>query len=173
MVKTMKYLSVSEIAAKWNISERSARNYCAQGRIPGAVLNGKVWFIPENARKPARKIRSDSSHNTLLDRLRIELDGNISGGIYHRIQIDLTYNSNHIEGSRLSHEQTKFIFETNTIGIENSTVSVDDIVETANHFHCIDVIIREAKRPLSESFALILRCSPSLYTRTASGLRLV
>lgn len=151
MVKTMKYLSVSEIAAKWNISGRSVRNYCAQGRISGAVLNGKVWFIPENARKPARKVRSDSSHNTLLDRLRIELDGNISGGIYHRIQIDLTYNSNHIEGSWLSHDQTKFIFETNTIGIENSAVSVDDIIETVNHFRCIDMIIREAKRPLSES----------------------
>ena len=152
MVKTMKYLSVSEIAAKWNISERSVRNYCAQGRIPGAVLNGKVWFVPENARKPVRKVRSDSSHNTLLDRLRIELDGNISGGIYHRIQIDLTYNSNHIEGSRLSHDQTRYIFETNTIGLDTSSaINVDDIVETVNHFRCVDYVIRNARRPLSEA----------------------
>ena len=73
-----------------------------------------------------------------------------SGGIYHKTQIDLTYNSNHIEGSRLSHEQTRYIFETNTINMEGEIVNVDDVVETTNHFRCIDMIIDNARAPLSE-----------------------
>ena len=68
-----------------------------------------------------------------------------SGGTYHKTQIDLTYNSNHMEGSRLTHNQTRFIFETNTIGIENEILNVDDIIETTNHFRCIDMIIDHVK----------------------------
>lgn len=75
----------------------------------------------------------------------------MKGGIYHRTQIDLTYNSNHIEGSRLTEEQTRHIFETNTIGITDQAVNVDDIIETTNHFRCIDFVIDHAKEPLSES----------------------
>ena len=76
----------------------------------------------------------------------------MKGGIYHKIQIDLTYNSNHIEGSKLTHDQTRFIFETKTLGVTNEVVKVDDIIETVNHFHCIDVIIEGAHTKLSESF---------------------
>lgn len=88
----------------------------------------------------------------LLQRLKEEKEGRISGGIYHRTQIDLTYNSNHIEGSRLTHEQTRYIFETNTIGITEESVNVDDIVETTNHFRCIDLIIDRAQDEISEAF---------------------
>lgn len=75
----------------------------------------------------------------------------MKGGIYHRIQIDMTYNSNHIEGSRLTKEQTRYIFETNTIGITDEAIKVDDIIETTNHFKCIDFIIDKAKEPLTEA----------------------
>ena len=104
----MRYLSVAEIAKKWDVSERSVRNYCAQGRVNGAFLTGKTWNIPENAEKPS----------TLLDILKEQKASKYSGGIYHKTQIDLTYNSNHMEGSRLTHDQTRYIFETNTIGVE-------------------------------------------------------
>lgn len=124
---------------KWKISERSVRNYCSHGKIPGAIIDGKSWKIPKNAVKPVRKKRNAMIPRDLLTRLTIEKESGISGGIYHKIQIDLTYNSNHIEGSRLSHDQTRYIFETNTIGIQNETINVDDIVETANHFKCIDL----------------------------------
>jgi Fic family protein len=88
----------------------------------------------------------------LLDILQDEKKNKYSGGIYHKTQIDLTYNSNHMEGSRLTHDQTRYIFETNTIGIKNEVLNVDDVVETANHFRCIDMIIDYAKATLSESF---------------------
>ena len=87
----------------------------------------------------------------LLSRLRVEKKAAIKGGIYHKVQIDLTYNSNHMEGSRLTHDQTRYIFETNTIG-SGENIRVDDVIETANHFRCIDLIIDSASYAPSESF---------------------
>jgi len=148
----MKMLSSKDVALLWNVSERSVRAYCSDGKIAGAVLEGKTWRIPENAEKPLRKNQSNKTPLTLLDVLCAEKATNLHGGIYHKIQIELTYNSNHIEGSRLSHDQTRFIFETNTIGLSDSAVRVNDVVETANHFRCVDLVIENAAYPLSESF---------------------
>lgn len=148
----MKYISVAEAAKRMGLSERTVRGYCADGKIPDAFLTGKTWNIPETAQKPARVNKKVSKPETLLDILRMEKKQKLSGGIYHKIQVDLTYNSNHIEGSRLSHDQTRYIFETNTIGFENGAVNVDDVVETANHFKCIDMVIDNANYPLSERF---------------------
>ena len=148
----MKYLSVAEFAAKWGLTDRSVRKYCADGKIAGAFLTGKTWNIPEDAQKPTRKPRESKKPKTLLAILRDQKDSRLSGGIYHRVQIDLTYNSNHMEGSRLTHGQTRYIFETNTIGITDGSVNVDDIVETTNHFRCIDSIIDNATRALSEKY---------------------
>ena len=89
---------------------------------------------------------------TLLVILLEEKTSQYSGGIYHKTQIDLTYNSNHMEGSRLTHDQTRYIFETNTLGVENEVINEDDVIETANHFRCIDLIIDHAKSALTEKF---------------------
>ncbi len=146
----MQYFSVAELAKKWNMSERSVRNYCAQGRIAGAVLTGKTWKIPENAEKPERINKRKELPKTLLDILQEEKGSHYPGGIYHKTQIDLTYNSNHMEGSRLTHDQTRYIFETNTIGVENQVLNVDDVIETVNHFRCVDKIIDHANAALTE-----------------------
>ena len=147
----MKYLLVSEAAKRWDISERSVRNYCAHGRIPNALLNGKTWYLPENAEKPERVNKHSALPRTLLEVLQAEKASRLSGGIYHKVQIDFTYNSNHMEGSRLTHDQTRYIFETNTIGVHETTLNVDDIVETANHFRCIDLIIDRAGSLINEA----------------------
>ncbi len=146
----MEYFSVAEMAKKWGISERSVRNYCAQGRVTGAFLTGKTWNIPEVAKKPERTNKKKEEPATLLEILQEEKKRKYSGGIYHKTQIELTYNSNHMEGSRLTHDQTRYIYETNTIGVEGEALNVDDIIETANHFRCIDMIIDNAKAALSE-----------------------
>ena len=146
----MKYLSVAQIAKKWNVSERSVRNYCAKGRVNGAFLTGKTWNIPEDATKPERSNQKMLMPCTLLDILKEQRASKYPGGIYHRTQIELTYNSNHMEGSRLTHDQTRYIFETNTIGIENEVINIDDVIETANHFRCVDMIIENAKAVLTE-----------------------
>lgn len=148
----MNYLSVSQMAKKWNMSERGVRKYCAEDKIPGAFLTGKTWNIPEDAEKPERKNKKSDEPQNLLERLRAEKKASVKGGIYHKIQIELTYNSNHIEGSKLTHDQTRYIFETNTIGAENDALNVDDIIETANHFKCIDMVIDNATYRLTEKF---------------------
>ena len=148
----MNYQSVADTAKSWNVSERTVRNYCATGKIPGAVLIGKTWNVPQDAERPERINKKQPAPRTLLDILQDEMAGHVKGGIYHKIQIDLTYNSNHMEGSRLTHDQTRFIFETNTVGITEEGVRVDDIIETTNHFRCIDEVIESAKSQLSEKF---------------------
>ena len=146
----MGYISVTEFAEKFGISERTARNYCATGKIEGATLIGKTWSIPADAPLPSRKSRQRTTM-PLLAALRREREAGMKGGIYHRTQIDLTYNSNHIEGSRLTHDQTRFIYETNTIGVEGESLRIDDIIETTNHFRCIDMVIDRAEERLTEN----------------------
>lgn len=149
----MKYISVKEASKLWGLSERSVRNYCALGRVEGAFLTGKTWNIPENATKPTRTVTAKKAPVTLAEILADEMQSGRKGGIYHKVQVELTYNSNHIEGSRLTADQTRYIFETNTIGVlKDETVNVDDIIETANHFRCIDLIIENYSKKLSEAF---------------------
>ena len=146
---SMEYISVIQFAEKYGISERTARNYCANGKIEGAFLTGKTWNIPSDATLPKRGT-SKSNVSPLLQILREQKSSKLKGSIYHRIQIDLTYNSNHIEGSKLTHDQTRYIYETNTIGITSDAINVDDILETVNHFRCIDFIIDHAEERLTE-----------------------
>lgn len=149
----MEYITVHEAAVKMGLSERSIRNYCTTGRIKGAYLNGRNWFIPANAEKPSRKEYPIKRKGTLAEILKDEMQHRMSGGIYHGVQINLTYNSNHIEGSRLSRDQTRYIFETNTVGLEKDNhLKVDDIIETVNHFRCIDIIIETSGKPISEKY---------------------
>lgn len=149
--KNKQYKNVSYFADIWDLSERSIRNYCANNRIDGAILKGKTWFIPIDAKKPDRTNKSKIDKNYLLDRIKKEKSSRITGGIYHKIQIELTYNSNHIEGSKLTHEETRYIFETKTIGISKNK-NVDDVIETVNHFKCVDTIIDNVNYKLSENF---------------------
>ncbi len=151
MVLQMEVISVTEFARLHNISERTVRNYCSGGKISGAYRTGGTWSIPADAAPPRKRVRTTKS--PLLKALREQKEMKMKGGIYHKTQIDLTYNSNHMEGSKLTHEQTRLIFETRTIGVDAGTVvRIDDIIETANHFRCIDYIIDHAEEKLSERF---------------------
>ncbi len=148
----MKYVSVTQIANKWGVAERTVRNYCKNEKIPNAFLTGKTWNIPLDALRPDRINKKRDKSRTLLDVLRSEKASGIKGGIYHKVQIEMTYNSNHMEGSRLTFDETRYIYETNTIGVDAHVFNVDDIVETVNHFRCIDLVIDSAGKMLSESF---------------------
>ena len=147
----MTYLTIEETARKWGVTSRQVRNYCIHGRIPGATHDGKAWLVPSDAEKPERK-RRRTFPKTIRSILDAERSSRISGGLYHRLQIDLAYNSNHIEGSRLTHEQTRWIFETKTIGDLDASIPVDDIVETANHFRATDMVIMTASSALTEAY---------------------
>ena len=146
----MSFISVAEYAKRYDISERTVRNYCNQGKLDGAFLTGKTWNIPEDA--VVTKGKQKGKESVLLKTLREQKSMRLKGSIYHKTQIDLTFNSNHMEGSKLTHEQTRHIFETNTIGIEDISIRVDDIIETVNHFRCIDSIIDHATDKLTEAY---------------------
>lgn len=141
----MRLIPEEEYAANHSLTVQTVRDYCAEGKLPGAVQEGEMWRIPADA-----PLTDEVKHSPLLLALREQMESKMRGGIYHRTQIDLTYNSNHIEGSRLSKEQTRYIYETNTIGVTDEAVSVDDIIETTNHFRCIDFVIEHAEEPLTE-----------------------
>lgn len=146
------YLTTRDIATSWGISERAVRKHCANGRINGAKFEKGLWLIPATAEKPTNLERARARELTLLQILRREDRLRTKGGIYHKLQVELTYNSNHIEGSRLTEDQTRYIYETNTIGAlkKYDNIKVDDVVETANHFRCIDYIIENANRQVTE-----------------------
>ena len=93
--------------------------------------------------------------NKILKRLREEKTSQLKGGIYHFTQVAFAYNSNHIEGSKLSEQETRYIFETNTL-IADGPVKIDDITETINHFKCFDFCIDNAEKPLSIAMIKIL-----------------
>lgn len=148
----MEFLSVCEFAEAIGKSERTVRNYCSEGKIKNAQMVGKTWNIPKTC------LSEFEVKNQLLQRLLQEMKSGVKGGIYHKTQILLTYNSNHIEGSTLTEEQTRYIFETNTIGVSDKVVNIDDIIETTNHFKCFDFIIENATKPLSENMIKKIHC---------------
>lgn len=152
----MKYMTVAEAAKKWGVSQRNVQIHCMKGNIPGVNLLGKSWQIPADAVPPRRKPRTKGLPGSILEVLKSEKRGRISGGLYYRLQIDFAYNSNHIEGSRLTHEQTRWIFETKTIGEVGADVPVDDIVETANHFRAVDIVIESSGAALTEKYVKML-----------------
>ncbi len=152
----MKYMTVAEAAKKWGLTPRSVQIHCEKGNIPGVNMLGKAWQIPVDTGRPQRKPRAKRLPTAILWILKAEKRGHIAGGLYHRLQIDFTYNSNHIEGSRLTHEQTRWIFETMTIGSLPKDLPIDDIVETANHFRCIDLVVESAGAALTERYIKML-----------------
>lgn len=140
-----KGLTKSDLTKELGISSRTIAKISKGEKIANNVLVKMAKFLDCNS-NDLFKIICD---NHILQILREEKEDKISGGLYHELQVRMTYNSNHIEGSKLTEDQTRLIFETRTIDICN-IVSVDDIIETSNHFRAIDYVIDHALEPLSE-----------------------
>lgn len=141
-----KGLTKTELTEKLGISSRTVAKISRGEKIAGHVLKKIADFLGCTAEELCRSV----SDNTLLQTLRDEKSIRMSGGLYHELQVRMTYNSNHIEGSKLSEDQTRLIFETNTVNV-GERIPVDDIIETVNHFRAIDYVIDVAEEPLTES----------------------
>lgn len=152
-------LKKSELTEKVGISSRTIAKMSKGEKIADNVIARLCDFFGCKR----ENIVSEKNDNKILQALREEKNAKISGGLYHETQVRLTYNSNRIEGSRLSEDQTRLIFETNTVGAEDALL-VDDIIETANHFRAIDYIIDCAEAPLTEE--IIKRLHKILKTGT-------
>ena len=138
-------LTKSALAAKLGISSRTIAKISKGEKIANNVLVRIADFLHC---RPGDLVK-EVCDNRILQILREEKEAKISGGLYHELQVRMTYNSNHIEGSRLTEDQTRLIFETRTIDVGDG-ISVDDIIETSNHFRAIDYVIDKALEPLSE-----------------------
>lgn len=141
-----KGLTKTELTEKLGISSRTVAKISRGEKIAGHVLKKIADFLGCTAEELCRSV----SDNALLQTLRDEKSIRMSGGLYHELQVRMTYNSNHIEGSKLSEDQTRLIFETNTVNV-GERIPVDDIIETVNHFRAIDYVIDVAEEPLTES----------------------
>ena len=135
----------SDLTSQLGISSRTLAKISKGEKLADNVIKKLCEFFACKQ----EDIYSIVSSNKVLQVLREEKQAKVSGGLYHETQVRLTYNSNRIEGSKLSEDQTRLIFETNTIGAEQG-VPVDDIIETANHFRAIDYVIDCAEEPLTE-----------------------
>lgn len=140
-----KGLNKTSLVDNVGVSSRTVAKIGRGEKIADHVLNKIASFLD----CPVSELYSVVSDNVLLQTLRDEKSIRMPGGIYHELQVRMTYNSNHIEGSRLSEDQTRLIFETNTIDVGDG-IPVDDIIETVNHFRCIDYVIDVAEEPLTE-----------------------
>ncbi|MBR5410452.1 MAG: Fic family protein [Clostridia bacterium] len=138
-------LTKTALAKKLGISSRTVAKIGRGEKIADRVLQKIAAYLGCGAEELCREI----SENALLQTLRDEKSVRLSGGLYHELQVRMTYNSNHIEGSRLSEDQTRLIFETNTVDVGEG-LPVDDIIETVNHFRAIDYVIDCAEEPLTE-----------------------
>lgn len=141
-----KGLTKTDLTEKLGISSRTVAKISRGEKIADHVLKKIADFLGCTAEELYRSV----SDNALLQTLRDEKSIRLSGGLYHELQVRMTYNSNHIEGSKLSEDQTRLIFETNTVDVGEG-IPVDDIIETVNHFRAIDYVIDVAEEPLTES----------------------
>ena len=141
-----KGLTKTDLTEKLGISSRTVAKISRGEKIADHVLKKIADFLGCKAEELCRSV----SDNALLQTLRDEKSIRMSGGLYHELQVRMTYNSNHIEGSKLSEDQTRLIFETNTVDVGEG-IPVDDIIETVNHFRAIDYVIDVAEEPLTES----------------------
>ncbi len=144
-ILTAKKTTKSEMASALGISSRTIAKIAKGEKLSRLTLQKIADYLGCDVQSLCREI----SENAILQILRDEKEAGISGGLYHELQVRMTYNSNHIEGSRLTEDQTRLIFETNTINVGDG-IPVDDILETVHHFRAIDYVIDTAEETLTE-----------------------
>ena len=148
----MNYISPKEAAQKWSVSERMVIKYCAQGRIPDAYQELGLWYIPKDAVKPARCNTQPPQLPKLLRTLIKQRDGKQYRGLYEYLQINMVYSNGRMASNRLTRNQVELLYKADRIYTESEPIKVNDIIEARNHFLCVDMILNDAMKPLTQSF---------------------
>ena len=140
-----KGITKTDLSKELGISSKTIAKIARGEKLSKATLQKIAGFLSCSHEELCEEV----SDNAILQVLREEKEARLSGGLYHELQVRMTYNSNHIEGSKLTEDQTRLIFETNTIDVGDG-ILVDDILETVHHFRAIDYVIDKAEEELSE-----------------------
>ncbi len=148
----MNYITASQAAARWGVSEGIVRRYCRDERIPGAYQEFETWYIPENAAKPTRKKKKASQLPKLLKTLIKQRDGRMYRGLYEYLQINMVYSNGRMASNRLTRDQIEVLYKTDRIFTNKESIKVNDIIEARNHFLCVDMILSNAMKPLTQGF---------------------
>jgi len=148
----MKFITAKEAAEKWGVTERMVRNYCSHERIPHAYLEFETWYIPEDAEKPARKQKEVKPVPPLLRKLLKQRDGKQYRGFYEYLQINMVYSNGRMASNRLTRNQIEMLYKKDKILTNGEPIKVNDIVEARNHFLCVDTILTNAMKPLTQTF---------------------
>ena len=148
----MDYITISEMAEKWNISERMIRRYCVGGRIEGTIFEDNAWLIPEDAQKPLRKKKEAPELPILVKKLQRQRTKKIYHGLYDYIQINFCYSSNRLASNRLMLNQVEEIYKKGKVSVGFEPIKVDDLIEAYNHIACVSYIIDTATARISQSY---------------------
>ena len=148
----MDYITIAEMAEKWNISARMIRRYCIDGRINGTIYIDNAWMIPENAEKPARRKKEAPQLPTLVKKLQRQRSKKIYHGLYDYIQTNFCYSSNRLASNRLMLNQVEEIYKKGKVSVGFEPIKVDDLIEAYNHLACVNYIIDTAMARLSQTY---------------------
>ena len=148
----MDYITISEMAEKWNISERMIRRYCIDGRIEGTIFEDNAWLIPEDAQKPLRKKKEAPELPILVKKLQRQRTKKIYHGLYDYIQINFCYSSNRLASNRLMLTQVEEVYRKGKVSTGFEPIKVDDLIEAYNHLACVNHIIDTATARISKSY---------------------
>ena len=158
----MEYITAKEASEKWGVTERMVRVYCSQGRISDAYSEFDTWYIPADAEKPARKPKEVKPTPLLLQKIIKQRDGKQYRGFYEYLQINMVYSSGRMASNRLTRNQIEVLYKKDRIFTTSEDIKVNDIVEARNHFLCVDTILTNAMKPLTQTFINQLRRSFSV-----------
>ena len=151
----MDYISISEAAKKWQLTEQTVRRFCREGRIANVTQNGRAWIIPKEADKPWKvqeKKKPTIVTPKFVRKVQRQKKKRSYHGLYDYIQVQLTYSSCRMASNRLTRKQINSIFKTGKAKESFEPVKVSDFIEVLNHIACVDYIIDHAMEPISQKF---------------------
>lgn len=146
-----KWISISDAAQKWGITEQTARRYCRLGLIPKAFMQNHIWVVPSSAKNPVIDGCYKLPPSPLLQKF-LDQKGSYYRELYNHLQVNMTYSSSRLSSNRLTRNHVEYLFKKNRLLVTNESIKLNDYIEVRNHFLCVDYILEEGMAPLKPVF---------------------
>ena len=148
----MDYISAKEASVLWKITDQMIRRHCRNGRIPGSVQRNRTWYVPADAKKPAKLKPETAPLPKFVKQLQRQRTKKIYHGLYDYIQVNFCYSSNRLASNRLLLTQVEEVYKKGKVSVGFEPIKVDDLIEAYNHFACVSYIIDTAAARISQSY---------------------
>ena len=150
-----KWISISDAAQKWGITEQTARRYCRNGLVPRAFMENHIWFVPSRAKNPVKDGCYRLPSPPLLQKI-LDQKSSYDRELYNHLQVNMAYSSSRLSSNRLTRNHVEYLFKKNRLLVTNESMKLNDYVEVRNHFLCVDYILEEGMSPLKPAFVIDL-----------------